>query len=104
MKLVCSSQFITTCFPIFQLSCAPLKVCILSSTSLEAVSHTMSGTLISSLVWVPRGKASLVPKKYTLDEDEIQRVGKLGGEGVLEQLRAEMEGMEMEEGEGQWEE
>lgn len=62
----------------------------------------MSGTLISSLVWVPRGRAALEPKKYTLDEEELQRVGKLGGEGVLEKLREEMEGMEMSEGE--WEE
>ncbi|KAK4683628.1 periodic tryptophan protein 1, partial [Tremellales sp. Uapishka_1] len=61
----------------------------------------MSGTLISSLVWIPRGKASLQPKKYTLDEEELQRVGKLGGEGVLEKLREEMEGIQMDEGE--WE-
>ena len=65
----------------------------------------MSGTLISSLVWVPRGRASLQPKKYTLDENELQRVGKLGGPGVLEKLRREMEGLSGLDGdEGQWEE
>jgi periodic tryptophan protein 1 len=65
----------------------------------------MSGTLISSLVWVPRGKAAIQPKKYTLDEEEIQRVGKLGGPGALEKLREEMEGLDVdsEGGEG-WEE
>ena len=77
----------------------------------------MSGTLISSLVWIPKGKAALEPKKYQLDEDEIQRVGKLGGPGVLEKLREEMEAVDLgngdekeedgeeeeEEGEG-WEE
>lgn len=62
----------------------------------------MSGTLISSLVWVPRGKAALHPTRYTLDEEEIERVGKLGGPGVLEQLREEMAGLDVEGGE--WEE
>jgi len=62
----------------------------------------MSGTLISSLAWVPRGRAALVPKKYALDDEEIERVGKLGGPGVLEKLREEMEGLDMEGGE--WEE
>jgi periodic tryptophan protein 1 len=62
----------------------------------------MSGTLISSLVWVPRGRAALKPKKYALDEEELERVGKLGGPGVLEQLREEMEGIDM--GEGEWSE
>ncbi|ORY30347.1 WD40-repeat-containing domain protein [Naematelia encephala] len=56
----------------------------------------MSGTLISSLTWVPRGKAALQPKRYTLDEDEIQRVGKLGGPGVLQKLREEMEGLDVD--------
>lgn len=56
----------------------------------------MSGTLISALTWIPRGRAAQHPKKYSLDEDEIQRVGRMGGEGVLEQLRQEMEAMEME--------
>ncbi|ORX33958.1 WD40-repeat-containing domain protein [Kockovaella imperatae] len=56
----------------------------------------MSGTLISSLAWVPRGKASLEPKKYTLDENELQRVGKLGGPGALEKLREEMAGLDMD--------
>lgn len=50
----------------------------------------MSGTLVSSLVWVPKGRAALYPKRYTLDEDELERVGKLGGPGVLEQLKEEM--------------
>jgi len=63
---------------------------------------SMSGTLISSLVWVPRGRAALHPKKYTLDEQELERVGKLGGPGALEKLRKEMEGLEMEG--GGWEE
>ena len=62
----------------------------------------MSGTLISSLVWVPRGKAALQPKKYALDEDELQRVGKLGGPGALEKLREEMAGLDVD-GE-EWEE
>jgi len=62
----------------------------------------MSGTLISSLVWIPRGRAALKPKRYTLDEDEIQRVGKLGGPGALEKLREEMEGIDIEGHE--WEE
>lgn len=62
----------------------------------------MSGTLISSFVWVPRGRAALKPKKYALDEEELERVGKLGGPGVLEQLREEMEGIDM--GEGEWSE
>jgi periodic tryptophan protein 1 len=63
----------------------------------------MSGTLISSLVWIPRGKAALQPKKYSLDEEELERVGKLGGPGVLEQLREEMAEVEAEGEEG-WEE
>lgn len=66
----------------------------------------MSGTLVSSLVWVPRGRAALQPKKYALDENELERVGKLGGPGVLEKLKQEMEELENEdeeEGEG-WEE
>lgn len=62
----------------------------------------MSGTLISSLVWVRRGKAALQPKRYTLDQNELERVGNLGGPGVLEKLREEMEGLEVE-GE-EWEE
>ena len=62
----------------------------------------MSGTLISSLVWVPRGKAALHPKRYQLDDAELERVGKLGGPGVLEKLREEMAGLDMEGGE--WEE
>ena len=62
----------------------------------------MSGTLISSLVWVPRGCAGLAPKRYTLDNAELERVGKLGGPGVLEQLRKEIEGIDVD-GEG-WEE
>ncbi|OCF58716.1 periodic tryptophan protein 1 [Kwoniella mangroviensis CBS 10435] len=62
----------------------------------------MSGTLISSLVWVPRGKSSAEPKRYNLDDTELERVGKLGGPGVLEQLREEMEGMDVGEGED-WE-
>ena len=62
----------------------------------------MSGTLVSSLVWVPRGKAALEPKRYALDDEELQRVGKLGGPGVLEKLREEMEGLDVEGGE--WEE
>jgi periodic tryptophan protein 1 len=62
----------------------------------------MSGTLISSLVWVPRGKAALQPKKYTLDEAELERVGKLGGPGALEKLREEMAAAEG--GDETWEE
>ncbi|WVW78351.1 hypothetical protein I302_100305 [Kwoniella bestiolae CBS 10118] len=62
----------------------------------------MSGTLISSLVWVPRGKSSAEPKRYNLDDSELERVGKLGGPGVLEKLREEMEGMDVGEGED-WE-
>ena len=62
----------------------------------------MSGTLISSLVWVPRGRAALRPKTYTLDEEEIGRVGKLGGPGAQEKMRQEMEGIDV--GEGEWEE
>jgi hypothetical protein len=58
--------------------------------------NNMSGTLISSLVWVPRGRAAIQPKKYTLDEQEIERVGKLGGPGALEKLREEMEGLEVD--------
>ena len=56
----------------------------------------MSGTLISSLAWVPRGRAALQPKKYALDEDELQRVGKLGGPGALEKLREEMAGLDVD--------
>lgn len=69
----------------------------------------MSGTLVSSLVWVPKGRAALHPKRYTLDENELERVGKLGGPGVLEQLKEEMAeaeagaGSDEEGGEG-WEE
>ena len=62
----------------------------------------MSGTLISSLVWVPRGRAALQPKTYTLDDNELQRVGKLGGPGVLEKLREEMSALDMDGGD--WEE
>lgn len=65
----------------------------------------MSGTLVSSLVWVPKGRAALHPKRYTLDEDELERVGKLGGPGVLEQLKEEMaEAEAMSEGSGGGEE
>jgi periodic tryptophan protein 1 len=68
----------------------------------------MSGTLVSSLVWVPRGKAALHPRQYTLDEDELERVGKLGGPGVLEQLKKEMAeaeaGSGSEDGGEGWEE
>jgi periodic tryptophan protein 1 len=35
--------------------------------------------------------------KYVLDESELERVGKMGGEGVLEKLREEMEAMEMKD-------
>ncbi|KAL7419384.1 rRNA-processing protein [Cryptotrichosporon argae] len=62
----------------------------------------MSGTLISSLAWIPRGRAARQPKKYTLDEAEIERVGRLGGPGALEKMREEMEAMEVEDKEG-WE-
>ncbi|OCF45791.1 periodic tryptophan protein 1 [Kwoniella heveanensis CBS 569] len=58
----------------------------------------MSGTLISSLVWVPRGKAAHEPKRYNLDDEELERVGRLGGPGVLEQLKEEMEGLDVDEG------
>lgn len=66
----------------------------------------MSGTLISSLAWVPRGRSALQPKKYTLDEAELERVGKLGGPGVLEQLKAQMAEAEEQSSdeEGAWEE
>ncbi|WOO85103.1 putative WD repeat-containing protein [Vanrija pseudolonga] len=62
----------------------------------------MSGTLISAIAWVPRGRAALEPRKYELNEAELERVGKLGGPGVLEQLKEQMEKMEMED-EGEWE-
>ena len=62
----------------------------------------MSDTLISSLVWVPRGRAALRPKRYALDEEELERVGKLGGPGVLEQLKEELAGIET--GTDDWEE
>lgn len=62
----------------------------------------MSGTLVSSLVWVPRGRAALWPKQYTLDEEELERVGKLGGPGVLDQLREEIAGIDV--GAEDWEE
>lgn len=67
----------------------------------------MSGTLISSIAWVPRGRSALQPKKYTLDEAELERVGKLGGPGVLEQLKAQMAEAEAEDSEEEgddWEE
>ncbi|ODN79623.1 hypothetical protein L202_03565 [Cryptococcus amylolentus CBS 6039] len=68
----------------------------------------MSGTLISALTWVPRGRAAVKPKKYQLDDDEIERVGKLGGPGVLEKLKEEMAalekaGAERGDEEGDWE-
>lgn len=69
---------------------------------LAQITINMSGTLISSLAWVPRGRAALQPKKYQLDEAELERVGKLGGEGVLEQLKSQMAQMETEDG-GEWE-
>ncbi|RXK40948.1 periodic tryptophan protein 1 [Tremella mesenterica] len=59
----------------------------------------MSGTLISALVWVPKGRAALKPKRYNLDEDEIQRVGKLGGPGALEKLQEEMAEVDLSDGE-----
>lgn len=72
----------------------------------------MSTTLISSLLWIPRGKSAPHPKTYDLDEKELERVGKMGGEGMLEKLREEMERMEVgngngeggADGEGEWEE
>lgn len=63
----------------------------------------MSGTLISSLTWVPRGRAALEPKKYKIDEEELERVGKLAGPEALEALKEQMEAMEMDEGGGDWE-
>lgn len=64
------------------------------TSTLHPLPH-MSGTLISSLVWVPRGRAAVRPKKYALDEEELERVGKLGGPGVLEHLREEMAGIDV---------
>lgn len=58
-------------------------------------------TLISSVIWVPRSRASARPTNYTLDENELERVGKMGGEGALEKLKAEMERMELGGGEQQ---
>ncbi len=71
----------------------------------------MSQTLISSLVFVPRGRAAPLPTRYELTDQEVERVGRMGGEGVLERLRKEMEDLEMgntggdgEGGDGDWEE
>lgn len=44
-----------------------------------------------------------MPKQYALDEEELERVGKLGGPGVLEKLKEEMEAAEGEDVED-WEE
>jgi periodic tryptophan protein 1 len=59
-----------------------------------------SQTLISSLTWIPRGRAAPIPARYELTDDELARVGKMGGEGVLEKLRKEMENMEVDDGMG----
>lgn len=63
----------------------------------------MSGTLISSLTWVPRGKSLAHPRRYELNDAELERVGQMGGEGVLEQLKAQLAQMEKKEQEGEWE-
>lgn len=76
----------------------------LTFVSRKFKASAMSGTLISSLTWIPRGRAALQPKKYTLDEDELERVGKLGGPGVLEQLKKEMGELEAEAAAGEDEE
>ena len=66
------------------------------SARLDDQHAAMSGTLVSSLVWVPRGRASFAPKRYTLDDAELERVGKLGGPEVLQQLRKEIEGIDVD--------
>ncbi len=54
-------------------------------------------TLISSLTWIPRGRASAIPRRYELDDAELERVGRMGGEGVLAKLREEMSRMEVDD-------
>lgn len=63
----------------------------------------MSGTLISSLTWVPRGKSLAHPRKYELNDEELARVGQMAGEGVLEQLKAQLAQMEKKEAAEEWE-
>lgn len=63
----------------------------------------MSGTLISSLAWVPRGKSLGHPRKYELNDAELERVGQMAGEGVLEQLKAQLAQMEKKEQAEEWE-
>lgn len=47
-------------------------------------------SLISSLAWIPRGAAAQNPQKYTVDEHELERIGKLA-QGQLEGAKIELE-------------
>jgi len=68
-------------------------------------------SLISALSWIPRGAASQNPQKYKVDEQELERIGKLA-QGQLEGAKVELElARLMEDGEnndgeegGEWEE
>lgn len=61
-------------------------------------------SLISSVCWVQRGVAARTPKKYTLDEGELDRVSKLA---MLRLDDARMQlaiAQEPDAEEGEWEE
>lgn len=72
-------------------------------------------SLISSISWIPRGAAAQNPQKYTVDESELERIGKLA-KGQLEGAKIELELAKLMEGgengenegedggEGEWEE
>lgn len=71
-------------------------------------------TLVSALAWVKRGAAAETPKKYTVDEKELERVGELA-RVELEDARLDLKtadklakemgvGMEDEDHEEDWEE
>lgn len=68
-------------------------------------------SLISAISWVPRGAAAQHPRKYALDEAELNRVGKLAGQR-LEVVREELAAAEKAqggdggppEGDDEWEE
>ncbi|GAA5953983.1 hypothetical protein JCM3765_000714 [Sporobolomyces pararoseus] len=47
-------------------------------------------SLISSLSWIPRGAAAQNPSKYTVDQQELERIGELA-KGQLEGAKIELE-------------
>jgi periodic tryptophan protein 1 len=60
-------------------------------------------SLISSISWIPRGAAAQNPQKYTVDEQELERIGQLA-KGQLEGARIELELAKLVEGDAEGDE